>query len=374
MNQNYFMRFLKPILSLTLGLILFIGFSAFTSKKSKTKKAVMPKNIIFMVGDGMGLTQVTAGMYRNGGHLNLERAQHFGFIKTHSADQLITDSAAGATAFATGHKTNNKMLSQSPTDSTDMKTILEYAEENGLSTGIVTTCATFHATPAAFFSHYYNRNFPEEISVQFLNQAIEVLITGGYKHFTDRKDGRNLVDELSQKGYTFMDTLTAETSMKNIEKLICLYADEHPASINEGRGDILSVGVEKALDILSRNDQGFFLLTEGSQIDWGGHANNSEYIISEMIDFDKAVKKAFDFADKNGETLVIITADHETGGYSIVEGSQDGQNLKGEFTTKHHTPDLIPVYAYGQGSEMFSGIYQNTAIFDKMMRIYGFKK
>ncbi len=338
-----------------------------------------PKNIILLIGDGMGISQITAGMYRNGNKLELERCNTIGLIKTNSKKELITDSSAGATAFATGKKTRNGMISQAMEDSTNYKTFVEYAEENKKATGIVVTSTVTHATPACFYAHYPRRyDANEAISEQFVNSGVDVLIGGGKKYFETRKDGRNLLQELTEKGYTIPDTLTSNFDTKEIFKLAYLYSPTQPGKrvFSEGdeapsRGPILPLATQKAIDVLKKDTNGFFLLVEGSQIDWGGHNNDSEYIINEMLDFNESIKIALDYADQNGETLVIITADHETGGYAIIEGELDGSSLTVGFSTKHHSASMIPVFAYGKGAKNFSGIYDNTQIFYKMMEAFG---
>jgi len=347
--------------------------------KSQENSNSTPKNIILLMGDGMGISQITAGMYRNGNKLELERCNTIGLIKTNSKKELITDSSAGATAFATGKKTRNGMISQAMEDSTNYKTFVEYAEENKKATGIVVTSTVTHATPACFYAHYPQRyDANEAISEQFVNSGVDVLIGGGKKYFETRKDGRNLLQELTEKGYTIPDTLTSNFDTKEIFKLAYLYSPTQPGKrvFSEGeetpsRGPILPLATQKAIDILKKDTNGFFLLVEGSQIDWGGHNNDSEYIINEMLDFNETIKIALDYADQNGETLVIITADHETGGYAIIEGELDGSSLTGGFSTKHHSASMIPVFAFGKGAKNFSGIYDNTQIFYKMMEAFG---
>ena len=349
-------------------------------KQTEEKLSKLPKNIILMIGDGMGISQITAGMYRNGNKLNLERCRVIGLIKTSSEDDLITDSAAGATAFATGKKTKNGKISQSSNDSIQYKTFLEYAEEHKKATGVIATSTVTHATPACFYAHYprrYDANGP--ISAQFINSGVEVLIGGGRHYFENRKDGRNLLEELKNDNYTVLDTLSESFETKEIDKLVYLFSPRQPGKLvftkgdeHPSRGPILPLATEKGLEILKKDTNGFFLMIEGSQIDWGGHNNDSEYIINEMLDFDKAIKKVLDFADNNGETLVIITADHETGGYSIIDGDLDGKKLTGGFSTKSHSASMIPVFAYGNGAEAFAGIYENTEIFYKMMEAFNF--
>ncbi len=331
-----------------------------------------PKNIIFMIGDGMGVTQITSGLTRQKDFLQLARCRHIGFSKTQSSSNYITDSAAGATAFSIGKKTFNGSIGMDK-DTVAQKTILEIAEDNGLATGLVATSSITHATPASFIAHQPSRNMHEEIALDFLKTDIEVFIGGGKAHFEARTDKKNLSEELKNKGYQMAYTLDEIKSLPE-GKIAGLLADNGMPKMSEGRGDFLEVASHTAIKNLDKNDKGFFLMIEGSQIDWGGHDMNSEYIISEMVDFDKTIGRVLDFADKDGETLVVITADHETGGYGIVDGSMEDGTVKGEFTTDHHTADMVPVFAYGPGADAFMGIYHNNTIFDKFMKLYGFQQ
>ena len=234
------------------------------------------------------------------------------------------------------------MISQAMEDSSDFKTFIEYAEENKKATGIVVTSTVTHATPACFYAHFPRRyNANEAISSQFINSGVEVLIGGGRKYFETRSDERNLLAELKDSGYKVLDTLLNNYNVNGINKLAYLYSPTHPGKLifeeedqAPSRGPILPLATEKALEVLNHDTNGFFLMIEGSQIDWGGHDNNSEYIINEMIDFDESIAKVLNFAEKDGETLVIITADHETGGYAIIKGDMNGQNMTGGFSTK----------------------------------------
>ena len=329
----------------------------------------LPKNIIFMIGDGMGLSQITSGLIAQRDALNLERCPVIGLSKTMSGDNLVTDSAAGATAFATGQKTYNGAIGVGM-DTLPLTTILEIAEQNGLSTGLIATSSITHATPASFIAHQKSRNMDEAIASDFLKIEIDVFIGGGKKFFKERTDHRNLLDDLVAKGYTVATGMDEINSVKE-GKVAGFIADEHPIKITEGRGQVLAEATLKAVELLNSNDKGFFIMAEGSQIDWGGHANDSEYIISEMQDFDYAVGKVLDFAQADGETLVIITADHETGGYGIVGGDLEAGEVKTKFLTDYHTATMVPVFAYGPGAEAFSGIYHNTAIFHKMLASFG---
>ncbi len=354
----------KYLLLFFLCLIISVG----QSQKSKSKK---PKNIILMIGDGMGAAQIYAGLTANKGKLNLERCTHSGFHKNQSADNYITDSAAGATAFACGQKTYNGAIGVD-VNHQPIASILEIAERNGLATGMVVTCSSTHATPASFIAHQASRSLDEDIALDFMKTDIDVFIGGGRKFFEKRKDGKNLIDSLKAKHYQVAHSIAEVQSIKT-GKLAAFLAEEQQAKFSEGRGDELVKSTEVALHLLQQNKKGMFLMIEGSQIDWGGHANDTQYIMNEMVDFDNTIGKVLDFAEKDGNTLVIITADHETGGFSLVGGDMKAGTVEGKFTTTHHTGVMIPVFAFGQGAEQFSGIYENTAIFDKMMQSFQFK-
>lgn len=324
-----------------------------------------PANIILMVGDGMGLTQITAGMIENDNELHLEDFPYIGLIKTTSFDNLVTDSAAGATAFSTGNKTYNGAIGVDP-DTTSVETILEYLGNQNYATGLIATSSITHATPASFYAHQSSRRMQEAIAHDMLSAPVDLFIGGGKDFFTDRKDGQNLLDSLRARKFEVYDDFEA-INFNSEEKIAGLIAKKAMKSILDGRDDILPRATEKSLSYFSKK-KNFFLTIEGSQIDWAGHRNDSEGIITEMIDFDKAIGKVLDFAKKDGNTLVIVTADHETGGYSI-NGRDDGGKIEGKFTTDYHTATMIPVFAYGPGAENFQGIYENTAIYDKMMEL-----
>ena len=332
-----------------------------------------PKNIILMIGDGMGISQITAGMYQNGNTLHLEGFPVVGMHKSYAADNLITDSAAGATAFACGQKTYNGAVAVDR-DSLAMKTILEEAEDHQLATGLVATSTIVHATPASFIAHVNSRYKYEEIAPYFLETEVEYFVGGGKKYFNQRADNKNLLEVLQQKDYAVFDyskEKLAKSAMKIDKKIACFTHEDSPEPYAKGRDYLVPASKQAPLFLNKKSEKGFFLMIEGSQIDWGGHDNDSEYIISEMIDFDNAIGTILDFAKTDGETLVIVTADHETGGYAINKGSTL-DTIIGRFTTGDHTAALIPVFAYGPGSEIFSGIYENTAIYDKMKVAFGF--
>ena len=342
----------------------YLGGEAYKVKTfTQEFKSKKPKNIIFLIGDGMGVTQVFSGLTANKGHLFLENCKYIGFSKTQPADRFITDSAAGGTALSAGVKTYNGAIAVDM-DKKPVGTILEAAEEKGLATGLVSSSAITHATPASFIAHQPQRSMYEEIAADFLKTDIDVFIGGGRDHFTKRKDSLNLVEKLIENGYRYEEDMNIVKRVKK-GKLAALVADVHPGRVAE-RGDMLPVAKKTAINILSKNDKGFFLMVEGSQIDWGGHASSTVFIVEEMLDFDRAIGKALEFAAKDGETLIVITADHETGGMAITGGIMEQGIVKAGFPTKGHTAVMVPVFAYGPGAEEFIGIMENTEVHDKM--------
>ncbi|MDR2118078.1 MAG: alkaline phosphatase [Tannerellaceae bacterium] len=336
--------------------------------KDETPKV---KNVIILIGDGMGTAQVYAGLTGNKGSLHVERCHFVGFSKTYSANAYITDSAAGGTAIACGTKTNNGAIGVDA-DGNLVKSVLEYAAENGLATGVVVSCDVTHATPASFVAHQANRGMAEEIAEDYVKSDLDVFIGGGRKNFEERSDKQNLTDKLKEKDFTIAYNLEDAKKVTS-GKLVALVADEHPEKYPE-RGELLPEGVQTAINILKQNDKGFCLMVEGSQIDWACHSNITEEAVSEMIDLDRTIKIAFDYADKDPNTLVIITADHETGGMTLTGGDFTTGEVKAEWGTKGHSSVMVPVFAYGAGAKEFAGIYQNTDILPKVLKLYGFAK
>ncbi len=328
-----------------------------------------PKNIILLIGDGMGMTQITLGMLANGDKSALESYPVVGIHKPRSYDDLITDSAAAATAFATGKRTYNGAIGVDA-DTIPVPTILELCESQGMPTGLVATSTIVHATPASFASHNpYRKNY-EAIAADFMDANVDVLIGGGKKYFERRTtDASNLLDTLRSLDYYVsdfrddIDDLPTET----LQNIAYFTADTDPLKADMGR-DYLLPATKYTLDYLDHKSgqEGFFAMIEGSQIDWGGHANDDQYVITEYLDYDPVIAYAYEWAKADGETLVIVTADHETGGLAIQPDSTM-DSLVTAFTSTYHTATMIPVFAFGPGSELFAGIYDNTAIFDKMV-------
>jgi alkaline phosphatase len=325
-----------------------------------------PKNIILLIGDGMGLSEVSASQFFNEDPSNFERFKVVGLSKTSSFSDLITDSAAGATAMASGVLTYNGAIGMNK-DSISVRNIVEEVSMRGLSTGVVSTSSITHATPASFYAHVKLRSMAEDIAVDLVHSDIDFFAGGGLKYFNNRADKLNLIDQLNEKGFV---VYTQGLPDFNIDKKqAVLLADNAMKQNNEGRGDFLPKATQKAIAKLADNENGFFLMVEGSQIDWGGHDNDAEYLISELIDFDKAIGVALDFAEANDETLVIVTADHETGGFTLGSDNNNYNKIKPVFSTSGHTATMVPVFAIGPGSEKFNGIYAINEIYHKMISL-----
>lgn len=354
-------KFLVPFLLITGTLVLSSCTNQSTSKDTK------PKNIILMIGDGMGIAEVSAAMTVNGGSLSMLEVSSFGYSRTSSASDYVTDSGAGGTAISTGTRTYNGAIGVD-SDTLPLKTILEFAEEKGLSSGLISTSAVTHATPASFIAHQKSRNYYEAIAADFLKTDVDVVIGGGRDHFSKRADSVDLISVLVQNGYQVADSLAA-IDAENAGKFYVLTAPVHNPRVSEGRGGLLPEATDLALRVLNRNEKGFFVMVEGSMIDWGGHAHDAQYIIEETLDFDQAVGKALEFARADGETLVLITADHETGGMALNGGDLAGRSVTAGFTTTGHTAVMVPVFAYGPGAEKFTGVQDNTDLFEKMMEL-----
>ncbi|MGB0948631.1 MAG: alkaline phosphatase [Marinirhabdus sp.] len=322
-----------------------------------------PKNVIFLIGDGMGLSQVSAGFYFNNGSSNFERFSNIGLIKTSASDHLVTDSAAGATAFSTGVKTYNGAIGVNK-DTVPQPTILEQLSAKGLATGVIATSSIQHATPASFYAHTKSRALYEEISTFLPTSNISFFAGGGLRFFNEREDGADLLKTLQKNGYEVStEKLPATVSPK---KQAIILAKNAMPKILEGRGDFLPDATKLALQKLQAGPEGFFLVVEGSQIDWGGHNNDADYLVKEQLDFDRTVGVALDFAKNHPGTLVLVTADHETGGFTLAANGSDYNTLKPSFSTGGHSATLIPVFAHGPGAEKFNGVYENTAIYEKL--------
>lgn len=345
--------------------ILFLAAFNFLNAQN-----VKPKNIIILIGDGMGINYVGASILQDP-NSPFKEFKTIGLSITCSADKLITDSAAGATAIATGYLTNNKYISVD-TLKQPLYTIFEHAEKIGLSTGLVVTATVTHATPGAFIGHTNDRNDQTLIASQMVEQDVDIVIGGGLKYFLpksfagERDDNIFLTDKLVNKGYalptSYLELNKLPDSTKQFYAL--LEMDGLPESLRRdySLGDL----TKKALTHLDNDPNGFVVMIEGSQIDWAGHDHKSKELIAEMKDFSTAVSEALNFAIDDGNTLVVITSDHETGGMSITKGNNNGSELELSYTSKGHTPSPVGIFAYGPGEELFKGFMNINYIGQKL--------
>ena len=357
-------------------------FSCSTPEPTPPEQVITAKNVILLIGDGMGLSQVSASFYFNTEPSNFERFPYIGLINTSATSHLITDSAAGATAFAAGVKSYNGAIGVDR-DTLPVATIIEQVSEKEISTGVIATSSITHATPASFYAHVKSRGMQEEIAAQLAVSEVDFFAGGGWRFFANRADQVDYLDRLVAEGFEVDTTqLPKPATLKANKKYGYLLAPDGMPRMLDGRGNFLPQATEIALGQLSKNPKGFFLMVEGSQIDWGGHENDADYLVSEMLDFDKAVGVALDFAKRDGNTLVVVTADHETGGFTLSSTPVPLANgrtfsnydqITGTFSTGGHSATLIPVFAYGPGAEEFAGIYQNTGIYDRTIKATGWK-
>ncbi len=337
------------------------------------------KNVIFCIGDGMGLGQVTLARIKavgKDGKLHMERMPITGIARTHPYGTLVTDSAASGTAMATGFKTKNGVIGMLH-DGKKCVTILEAAKEKGMSTGLVATSTITNATPASFGAHVPSRKMEAKIAEDLLANKINVLLGGGRKYFlpkttegSKRTDELDLISEAKKSSYIYADSKESLMSAKGPYILGLFQSGPMKTFAPE---PTLAELTEKAVEVLSKNEKGFFLMVEGSQIDSACHNNETNNVIRQTLLFDEAIKKAIDFALKNKQTLVVVTADHETGGLIIDRPISPNGDLKEYWTLKTHTAMPVPVYAFGQGASNFAGIYNNTEIPKKFAKLLGIK-
>ncbi len=347
-------------------------------KTVENKEENKAENVILLISDGTGLSQISSAFYFKDSSPNYARFENIGLINTSSSREDVTDSAAGATAFACGKKTYNGAIGVAD-DSTSIKNLVEIVSLKNIKTGMVATSSITHATPASFYAHTLSRGNTEEIALHLAESEVDFFAGGGLEFFNNREDGRNLLNEMVEKKFMIDSIALGNLSkIQNEEKVGYLLAKNAMPKVEEGRGDFLVKATDLGIQFLGKGDSNFFMMVEGSQVDWGGHANDGAYLVSEMIDFDDAVGKALDFAEKDGNTLVIVTSDHETGGFTLAakkkqreDGSEysDYSEIGMTFSTGGHSATLIPVFAYGPGSEAFRGVYQNNDIFDKILEV-----
>lgn len=356
-------------------LLVLIAVSC-TSSDPEQESQESLENIIFLIGDGMGLSAVTTTFYFGDESSEFKRFHHIGLVNTSSAVHKVGESASTGTAMSTGTKTYRHALGLG-VDRDTLKNIIEFVSEMGWSTGLIATSSVTHATPASFYAHVGNRyDDEEEVAVQLLHSEVDFFAGGGIQFFNKREDHANLFKTAEQNGFT-LDTIALinPSALSADQKYGYLLAEEGMPSIPGGRGDFLPEATSLALDYLSLDEAGFFLMVEGSYIDKAGHDNDGDRLLAEVDDFEKAISVAMDFAEQHGNTLVVVTADHETGGlalapeYDEATGKHNYENIELAFATGKHSATLCPVFAFGPGAEKFMGIYDNNQLFHKMLEL-----
>ena len=325
-----------------------------------------PKNIILLIGDGTGLNQITLSRMAISGansRLYIDQLPYSGISLTHSIDNIITDSAAAATAWATGAKTKNKFISVTPNEKV-LSSLTEVLFTKGFLSGVVATSSVTHATPAAFYAHVNNRYKEKEIASQLQSSNINIAFGGGLNFFD-----LNVNNEQIKYIYELDELNNINTSSS--KRIIGLFDNDgiRRASFRPSQ----QLMTKKALDILSKRTaecSGFFLMTEGSQIDWASHDNDASRMITEFRDFDLSIKSAVEFINTKDDTLLIVTADHETGGLQILKEDKDSVHI--QWGTGSHTGIPVGVFSYGPGAELFTGTMDNTEIHAKILEIIDF--
>lgn len=366
--------------SLFLSAILMDCSASAQKEEVTTPVTEEPLNIIFLIGDGMGVPQISTAYFFNDEQAHFSRFSHIGLQRTTDSYRKVTDSAAGATAFSIGEKTYTRAIGVD-SDSVAQETILETLQKDGYRTGLISLTSITHATPAAFYAHVRDRDQHEDIAAQLIEADIDYLAGGGRDYFSKRTDGQDLLAQLQKKGY-HLDT-TALTAPKRQQRNAFLLADNSLPAKVEGRGDFLPAATRQALDYLTAQKAPFFLMVEGSYIDWAGHAEDAEMLIQEVEDFDQVLGVAFDYIEAHANTLLLVTADHETGEVSIgkkygpTDASGNRPNIPDQvrvnFHSDQHSAELVPVFAEGPGAELFRGIYDNADIYHKLMTALGRK-
>lgn len=323
--------------------------------------AAPPKNVILLIADGAGPAHWTAAQTVRAEKFRIGTMPVVGLVTTHCADRAVTDSAAAATAYATGAKTKYEAVSIDPATGKPLPTVLERAEEEGKATGLVTTALFWDATPAAFAAHANHRD-DVGIDVQMLRAGVDVIAGTGLELFG--KEGRPELAALAQTTGYIPITTRAGLEAARGSRLLAVFPRQ-PRDLDPVEAS-LPVLAQWAIDRLDDHKSGFFLMIEHEGTDSSSHQNHTADVRASLQSFDEAVGVALDFAAKRGDTLVIVTGDHETGGLRITETKRGRQRL--EWSTTDHTATAIPIFAYGPGAAAFAGMQDNTDVGKKLMR------
>lgn len=309
------------------------------------------QNVILLIGDGMGINHIkTTELYNNGAMLNMRKLSVTGEVMTRSLSAGATDSAASATTYATGYKTYNGRISY--LNGKPLTTIAEEAMQNGKKVGVVATKVVTDATPAAFLTHSKSRNNTLEIATQIVASDVDVLFG------LNNAELKSMASSIQTESRDYCTTFE-EVNSSNAEKIFGLFDEDIP---NIGRNTLASL-TETALDRLA-NDNGFFLMVEGSKIDSYSHSNDIQGMIDELNGFDAAVSRAVAWARKNGNTTVIVLADHETGDLRIPADATADMISNDWFHKSGHTSQNIHYFAYGVGVDSMPALIDNTDVYD----------
>ena len=336
-------------------------------EKLQAPKGKKVKNVILMIGDGMSLMHVYTAWAANRGKLWLENAQATGLSKTWAVKKLVTDSGSGGTSLATGVKTVYHAVGVDP-EGKPLTSLVDVAKELGKDAGMAVTCRLWDATPCDFCCHNIDRDKEEELVGDYPTSGVDFVFGGGAQKFTNRKDGRDIFKELQKKGYHVSRTLDDFFAYDKNSRIFAVPYDKDTPLPDE-RGDLLARASMKGISLMNHNKNGFFMMIEGSQLDDYGHFNQLDLLMKETLDFDKTIGEVMKWAAKDGETLVVVTADHETGGLTLVNGNKDEGRVECCFSTKNHSGAMVPVYAFGPGAENFTGIFENTDVFKKIKKL-----
>ena len=326
-----------------------------------------PMNIILMIGDGTGLAQISAGYFANNEELTYANLKHMGWVTTKSADAFTTDSAASGTAYAGGYKTYNGAVG------VDVKkrpqpNIPERVIKNGIISGVVSTDDLNGATPAAFFAHQPQRGMTDEIWADLPSSVLKYFAAGSQDVF----EARPLETQKAiNKVFTVVNSLD-DPKIAAADRVGVLPPKVETGYIVKGRTDFLPRATRQAIDFLhqrAKDGKGFFLMVEGARIDKACHGNDFPSAVKELLDFDKAIAEAIKFADEDGNTLVVISADHETGGMVVLNGDPKKGNEEGLYVSTWHTATPVPIFAYGPHAQDFMGVQGNEQVAQKILKL-----
>jgi alkaline phosphatase len=321
-----------------------------------------PKNVILLISDGSGFSSFWAAATANGGYLNATSIKHVGFSNTAAANDYTTDSAAGATAMATGEKTNNRYIGMDAAGK-EIPNLPERLAKLGIRSGIISNDRVTGATPASFFAHRTERDQSDSIALDLSRSPVSLVVAGYHNAFAARQDA--ILNRVKAAGFEVYNGVGKLPKYARNKKVLCFDGDRPLENFRL----IENVFDESVRFLSADNKKGFFLMIEGAKIDHGGHSNKLNISIDEYLSFDRVIGKALEYADKDGETLVIITSDHETGGLIVLDGNCKSGSVMATYTTGDHTGLPVPLLSYGPGAEQFTGFLQNTDIPKKVLAL-----